>query len=488
MSAFNTTNPVIVWFRSTDLRLSDNPALHAAASQGVPVLPLFVLEEVAGDPRPLGGASRWWLHGSLERLAADCAALGSPLILRRGDPAAVIDALRRESGAGAVLWNRRYSPIHTARDAAIKDGLKRDGVEARSFCAHLLAEPWTVQNKSGGPFKVFTPFWRSLSASLTPPAPLPAPDRLIPPANAPASDRLAGWGLLPTAPDWAGGLRAAWVPGEAAARARLSAFLDGPVATYASDRDRPDLMGTARLSPHMAFGEISPRQIWHATRHSADAHPERQKGAESFLREIGWREFNHHLLHHASHMLDQPLDERFADFPWRSDADGLAAWRRGRTGYPIVDAGMRELWETGWMHNRVRMIAASFLVKDLLLPWQVGEQWFWDTLVDADPANNAGGWQWVAGCGADAAPFFRVFNPVLQGEKFDPEGDYVRRFVPELRHLPSRWIHKPWEAPADVLRRAGLRLGETYPKPIIDHGLARNRALALFAERKEQSL
>jgi deoxyribodipyrimidine photo-lyase len=488
MPAPLNATPVIVWFRN-DLRLADNPALHAAASLGAPILPLYVLEEVPGDPRPLGGASRWWLRGSLERLSAACAALGAPLILRRGDPAAILPALIGESGAGAVFWNRRYAPAQTARDAAIKEALKRDGVEARSFNANLLAEPWTVQNKSGGPFKVFTPFWRSLSATLAPPAPLPVPallpaQRLTTPAAAPASDPLDSWGLSPTAPDWAGGLRAAWSPGEAAARDGLAAFLDGPVARYPTERDRPDQDGTARLSPHLAFGEIGPRQIWHAARHTADAHPDRRTGVESFLREIGWREFNHHLLHHAPHLADQPLDERFAAFPWRDDPAGLAAWTRGRTGYPIVDAGMRQLWETGWMHNRVRMIAASFLVKDLLLPWQTGERWFWDTLVDADLANNAGGWQWTAGCGADAAPFFRVFNPVLQGEKFDPEGDYVRRFVPELRRLPPRWIHKPWDAPPEILRQAGVRLGESYPRPIIDHALARNRALALFAECK----
>ncbi len=363
MPAPLNATPVIVWFRN-DLRLADNPALHAAASLGAPILPLYVLEEVPGDPRPLGGASRWWLRGSLERLGAACAALGAPLILRRGDPAAILPALIGESGAGAVFWNRRYAPAQTARDAAIKDALKRDGVEARSFNANLLAEPWTVQNKSGGPFKVFTPFWRSLSATLTPPAPLPVPallpaQRLTAPATPPASDPLESWGLSPTAPDWAGGLRAAWSPGEAAARDGLAAFLDGPVARYPTERDRPDLDGTARLSPHLAFGEIGPRQIWHAARHTADAHPDRQIGVESFLREIGWREFNHHLLHHAPHLADQPLDERFAAFPWRDDPAGLAAWTRGRTGYPIVDAGMRQLWETGWMHNRVRMIAAS---------------------------------------------------------------------------------------------------------------------------------
>ncbi|CBS87146.1 cryptochrome/photolyase family protein [Azospirillum lipoferum] len=488
-----SASPIIVWFRN-DLRLADNPALTAAAQasaeRGAPVIPLYILEEETGDPPcdpwPLGGAQRWWLHGSLERLATCCARHGSPLLLRRGEPGAVLDALIAETGAECVLWNRRYTPAQTARDAAIKERLKARGIDARSFNAGLLAEPWTVRNKSGGPFKVFTPFWRHLSATLNPPLPTRAPSALKAPAKAPAGDALDSWGLLPTKPDWAAGLRKRWVPGETAALSHLADFLDGPVGAYATERDRPDRDGTSALSPYLAFGEIGPRQVWHAARHAADARPELAPGIDSFLREVGWREFQYHLLHHAPELPDRPLDPRFADFPWREDAAGLLAWQRGRTGYPIVDAGMRQLWETGWMHNRVRMIVASFLVKDLLLPWQEGERWFWDTLVDADLAQNAGNWQWVAGCGADAAPFFRVFNPVLQGEKFDPEGDYVRRYVPELDRLPPRWIHQPWAAPTELLRQAGVRLGDDYPRPIIDHGVARDRALALFEERKRR--
>ncbi len=475
--------PIIVWFRN-DLRLADNPALTAAAETGAPVVPLCILEDDGEDPWPLGGASRWWLHGSLERLGQSCARLGSPLVLRRGDAARVLLALAEETGAAGVVWNRRYAPALVARDTAIKEGLKARGLDARSFNANLLAEPWTIRNKSGGPFKVFTPFWRAVSADLAPPHPTGAPTALTPPPTPPASDPLAAWGLLPTRPDWAGGLRDYWVPGEAAAIARLSRFLDGPVAVYPGERDRPDRDGTSSLSPHLAFGEIGPRQIWHAARHAAEARPDLSGGAQAFLREIGWREFNHHLLHHAPQLPAQPLDARFAAFPWRDDPAGLEAWTRGRTGYPIVDAGMRQLWRTGWMHNRVRMIVGSFLIKDLLLPWQEGQRWFWDTLVDADLANNAGNWQWVAGCGADAAPFFRVFNPILQGEKFDPDGDYVRRHLPELGRLPPRWIHKPWQAPPDVLRQAGVALGHDYPHPIVDHAAARERALALFAGLK----
>lgn len=478
--------PILVWFRN-DLRLADNPALAAAAASGAPVVPLYILEEDADDPWPLGGASRWWLHGSLERLGAALTALGSPLILRRGHPAAILDTVLAETGADTVHWNRRYAPSRITCDTRIKETLKARGLTVHSHNAGLLNEPWTVRNKTGGPFKVFTPYWRAVQALPEPPPPVPAPSSLAAPPIPVGSDRLEDWHLLPHRPDWAGGLRESWVPGETAARNRLAAFLDRPVAAYPEERDRPDHDGTSALSPYLAFGEIGPRQVWHATRHTAAARPELARGTESFLRELVWREFNHSLLHMAPHMPAAPLDQRFADFPWRDDPEGLRAWQRGLTGYPIVDAGMRQLWRTGWMHNRVRMIAASFLIKDLLLPWQTGEAWFWDTLVDADLANNAGNWQWVAGCGADAAPFFRIFNPVLQGEKFDPEGDYVRKFVPELARMPSRWIHKPWEAPAEVLQQAGVRLGTGYPRPIVDHGMARDRALALLAERKARA-
>ncbi|MBP2297878.1 cryptochrome/photolyase family protein [Azospirillum picis] len=488
--------PIIVWFRN-DLRLADNPALAAAvqdsATHGAPVIPLYILEDEATDAtapssaRALGGAQRWWLHGSLERLGACCTRRGSPLLLRRGDAGAVLEALVAETGAGSVLWNRRYAPALAARDAAVGERLKERGVDVRSFNAGLLAEPWTVSKKSGGHFKVFTAFWRHLAATLSPPRPTRAPATLKAPKDRPAGDALADWTLLPTKPDWAAGLRERWVPGEVAAQSRLAAFLDGPVGAYAAGRDRPDQDGTSALSPYLAFGELGPRQIWHAARHAADARPELAPGIEVFLREIGWREFQYHLLHHVPDLPDEPLDRRFAGFPWRTDAAGFRAWRRGRTGYPIVDAGMRQLWETGWMHNRVRMIAASFLVKDLLLSWQQGERWFWDTLVDADLAQNVGNWQWVAGSGADASPFFRVFNPVLQGGKFDPEGDYVRRYVPELAGLPRRWIHQPWAAPAEVLRKAGVTLGKDYPHPVLDHGAARDRALTLYRTHKRRA-
>jgi deoxyribodipyrimidine photo-lyase len=478
-------NPVIVWFRQ-DLRLADNPALAAAVDSGRPVLPLFVLDdETPGAWRP-GGASRWWLHHSLAALADDLAARGAPLLLRQGRADAVLPELVSGTGAGAVLWNRCYEPFAVARDHHIKAVLKDAGVDTRSFNAALLCEPWQAETGAGGPYKVFTPYWKSVSAGLAPPPPGPAPGPIAGLVDAPGGDALDDWGLLPAKPDWAGGLRETWRPGEAGARARLAAFLDDDLAAYAEDRDRPDLSVTSRLSPHLHWGEIGPRQIWHAVQHRADS----AKGAQirttivRFLAEIGWREFAHHLLFHYPDLPEANWKSDFDGFAWRDDPAGLRAWQRGRTGYPLVDAGMRELWATGWMHNRVRMVAASFLVKHLLIDWRAGEAWFWDTLVDADLANNAAGWQWVAGCGADAAPYFRIFNPIAQGEKFDPDTAYIRRWVPELAGLPDTWVHRPWDAPDDVCDAAGFVKGESYPAPIVDHGTARERALAAYRDSR----
>jgi deoxyribodipyrimidine photo-lyase len=465
-------SPLLVWFRQ-DLRLADNPALRDAIATGAPVLPVYVLDDETPGPWRIGGASHWWLHHSLAALAADLGKLGLRLILRRGRAQECLNELIAETGAAGVVWNRCYEPFAVARDKAIKSTLEARGLAARSFNANLLFEPWTVASKSGTPFRVFTPFWKACLAAEPPALPLPAPSRALAPANWPASDALDDWNLLPTKPDWAGGF-SIWNPGEAGAQARLAEFVARALDGYAGLRDRPDLEATSRLSPHLHFGEISPRQCFHA-------------GAVSpkFLAELGWREFAHHLLFHIPDLPETALRAEFRDFPWRDDESRLRAWQQGRTGFPIVDAGMRELWRTGWMHNRVRMVAASFLVKHLLLPWQAGQAWFWDTLVDADLASNSASWQWVAGCGADAAPYFRVFNPMLQGAKFDPDGAYVRRFVPELAALPNEYLHAPWQAPADVLRRAGVALGATYPKPIVDHGEARVRALAAFRSLKE---
>lgn len=474
-------SPTLVWFRR-DLRLTDNPALSAALARGRPVIPVFVLDdEDAGIWAP-GGASRWWLHHSLESLAEALETRGGSLILRRGVAAAAIERLVSETGADAVYWNRRYEPWATARDEAIKTELKRRGIEARSFNASLLCEPWEIRTGTGGPYKVFTPFWRALRRQLDIGAPSPAPDRVTTPAVTPSSDRLQDWSLTPSRPDWAYGLRAAWSPGETAALRSQDRFLDDPVLRYPDRRNLPGEPGTSRLSAHLHFGELGPRQIWCAAtaRHEfADT--------EKFLAELGWREFSYHLLYHFPDLPDRPLRPEFGDFPWAEDSAGLIAWQRGRTGYPIVDAGLRQLWETGWMHNRVRMVAASFLIKDLLLPWQAGAGWFWDTLVDADLASNSASWQWVAGCGADAAPFFRVFNPSLQGQKFDPEGDYVRRWVPELAKLPAASIHSPWKARPLDLADAGIRLGHDYPEPLVDHAVARDRALAAFRSLRDSA-
>jgi deoxyribodipyrimidine photo-lyase len=465
--------PVLLWFRQ-DLRLTDNPALAAALASGRPVVPVFVLDDHAPGRWAPGGASCWWLHGSLAALAADLAARGSGLVLRRGRAVEAIPRLVEETGAVAVHANRLYEPWARAADAAVAAALKARGVAIEGANAALLFEPWTMRTRSGGSFGVYTPFSRACFAA-GPPQPRPAPDRIPAPERLPASDALDGWGLRPTSPDWAGGLRETWRPGEAGAQARLERFLARHIAGYDADRNRPDLDATSRLSPHLHWGEISPRQVWHAA--EAAAAP-RGRAAETFLKELLWREFSYHLLWHNPEMPEQPLKAAFRHFPWRNDPGSLRAWQRGRTGYPIVDAGMRQLWRTGWMHNRVRMIAASFLTKHLLIPWQEGEAWFWDTLVDADLAANSASWQWVAGCGADAAPYFRIFNPVLQGRKFDPHGDYVRRWVPELARVPAAHIHAPWEAPPLVLEDAGVAPGRSYPPPIVDHAGARVRALA----------
>jgi deoxyribodipyrimidine photo-lyase len=476
--------PVIVWFRQ-DLRLADNPALAAAAETGAPIIPVFILDETAGV-RPLGGASKWWLNRSLAALEASLASHGSRLVLRRGAASVVLKTLIDEIGATAVHWNRLYDPGAVERDTLIKAQLNDAGVEALSFNAGLLNEPWTVKTGQGGPFKVFTPYWRAARARLQSLQPAPPPSRLEPPSGWPESDPLASWRLHPHTPDWSTGF-SDWTPGEAGAAARLEAFLGDRLDGYAAGRDHPALDPGSRLSPHLHWGEIGPRQVWARTEAFVHAQGRGQGDADKFLTELGWREFNHHLLLHFPRIGSDSFREAFDAFPWRRDPGGLEAWRRGRTGYPLVDAGMRELWATGFMHNRVRMIVASFLVKDLLVDWREGEAWFWDTLVDADIANNAANWQWVAGSGADAAPYFRIFNPVSQGERFDGDGVYIRRWVPELARLPAAWVNRPWEAPADVLAEAGVVLGETYPRPIVDRRITRERALAAYATLKTGS-
>jgi deoxyribodipyrimidine photo-lyase len=474
----------IVWLR-LDLRLSDNAALHAALALGGPVLPVFIWGPEEEGDWPPGAASRWWLHQSLTALDRRLRQHGSRLLLRRGPALETLRAVVRETGAGAVFWNRRYEPAIVARDAQIKNELRREGLIVESFNAALLHEPWTIQNQSGKPFRVFTPFWRHCLNQTLPGPPLAAPKALPAPARWPMSLALAELDLEPKT-NWADGFRQMWQPGEAGALAHLDRFLSQAVDDYAEQRDRPDRFGTSRLSPHLHFGEISPRQIWHAVRRRAEAAnvPDATWRAGRFLMEIGWREFSHHLLYHFPHTPIEPLRAEFRRFPWRKSDAGRKAWQRGRTGFPIVDAGMRELWTTGWMHNRVRMIVASFLVKDLGVSWLDGARWFWDTLVDADLAQNTLGWQWTAGCGADAAPYFRIFNPTTQGERFDPEGDYVRRWCPELARLPAKWIHQPDKAPPEILKAAGVQLDRTYPAPVISHAIAREVALESFARLK----
>lgn len=475
--------PAIVWFRD-DLRMADNPALCAAVASGAPVLCVFVHDTATAGLRPLGGASKWWLHHALQQLAAEIASRGGRLDICTGASKSTIVGLARAAGASLVVWNRRYGEAERAIDADIKSVLKAQAIACESFNASLLCEPWQAKTKSGTDFRVFTPFWKVVR-SQEPAAPLPAPARLTActlPDDAPVTVALPALALLPQKIDWAGGMRAAWTPGEAGAHDRLAAFLDAGATGYRQNRNRPDLASTSRLSPHLHYGEISPRQVWHATQSRMLSGDIAGSDAEKFLAELGWREFSYNLLYHFPKLATDNLQSRFNAFPWVSPAPlELRAWQTGQTGYPIVDAGMRELWQTGFMHNRVRMVCASFLIKHLLIDWRIGEAWFWDTLCDADPANNAASWQWVAGSGADASPYYRIFNPMLQGVKFDPQGTYVRQFVPELQGLAADAIHSPWEASAAELSRAGVILGKTYPRPMVDHAQARARALAAFA-------
>ena len=473
-----TPSCAIVWFRE-DLRLADNPALCAAVDSGRPVLALYVHdEEAAGDWAP-GGAKKWWLHQNLAALCERLNERGVQLVLRRGEARTVVQDLVEETAAGAVYWNRMYEPWARERDAEIKAALKEAGVEAASFNGHLLREPWTVETKTGGPYKVYTPFWRAIGAESAEYELLDTPGEIGGWGGNAASENLDDWGFEPTKPDWAGGLRDTWTPGEAGARKRLDWFIENALSDYDEDRDFPGVDGTSMMSAYLHLGVISPRQIWMAiSGRSGD-------GPSAFRGELGWREFSYHLLYHFPEFPDRNFQRKFDDFPWREDEDAFRAWTRGMTGYPIVDAGMRQLYEIGWMHNRVRMIVGSFLVKNLLLHWKRGEEWFWDTLVDADLASNSAGWQWVGGCGADAAPYFRIFNPITQGERFDKSGDYVRRWCPELKDLPDKFIQKPWEADAQTLERAGVELGRTYPRRIVDHKETRERALAAFDQIKD---
>jgi deoxyribodipyrimidine photo-lyase len=466
----------IVWFRQ-DLRLHDNPALAEATKRGA-FVPVYIEDTSA---QPLGGAGRWWLHHSLAALTQS---LGR-LVLRRGNPAQILPKLADDTKADAVFWNRCYEPHAIARDTALKQALSTCDIDARSFGAALLHEPWDIKTGAGGPFKVYSPFWRAcLQRPVVRPLACPAIQLA---ARDIASEVLTSWELLPSRPNWAKGWERQWSPGEDGAQQRLSAFLDDGLDGYATLRDRPDLPKVSRLSPHLHWGEISPRQIWTQVNIAADSGTVPRKDADKFLAEIGWREFASHLLFHFPDLPHKNWKPAFDAYPWRENAADLKAWQRGRTGYPLVDAGMRELWATGTMHNRVRMVAASFLVKHLRIDWRQGAAWFWDTLADADLANNSASWQWVAGSGADAAPYFRIFNPTEQARRFDPEGVYIRRWCPELAKLPAVHIHAPFDAPPDVLAQASVTLGTTYPSPIVDHRAARAAALEGYGAIKISS-
>jgi len=480
--------PAVVWFRD-DLRLTDNPALTAASASEAAVIGVYVFDSKA-EPRSLGAASRWWLHAALEGLATDLATHGVPLLILAGPHLETMTRLIDHLDAASVHWSRRYDAAGVAIDSALKAHWRAQGRSAHSHKASLLYEPWDVRGRSGDPLRVFTPFWRAARAIGEPGSPLPVPTGLrgarLADTESLGNVPLPALGLRPTRPDWAGGLRATWTPGEAGARSRCDTFLTTGLDGYGDGRNRPDRPMTSALSPFLRFGHISPRQLWHATGTAVQSGASAASDGDvaKFRAELGWREFSYSLLFHHAALHQRSVQPRFDAFPWRDDPAGLRAWQRGLTGYPLVDAGMRQLWTTGWMHNRVRMVAASFLIKHLLVDWRLGEEWFWDTLVDADPASNPASWQWVAGSGADAAPYYRIFNPVLQGETYDPKGEYVRRYVPELARLPAGLIHRPWTATPAELRAAGVVLGETYPRPIVDHAAARARALAALETLK----
>lgn len=481
-----STAPILLWFRQ-DLRISDNRALSAACETGRPVLPVYVLDDETPGSWRIGSASRWWLHHSLDAHTKRLAALGAPLILRRGAAVSMLEQLVAETGAAAIYCTRAYEPWAQHCESELAALASENGFEFRRFAGSLLFEPEILQTKSGTPFRVFTPFWKACQAATPPKQPLSAPEKIHAATHIPMTESLSDWDLRPSNPDWSQGFGAMWQPGEQSARAQAARFLDDTMRTYSDTRDRPDVEGTSRLSPHLHFGEISPHQCWYATQTKMAAAPETAGGGWSFLRELGWRDFSYHLLFHWPALPEVPFQPKFARMQWTKDPVGLCAWQKGQTGIPIIDAGMRELWQTGWMHNRVRMIVASLLIKNMQIDWREGEAWFWDTLVDADLANNAASWQWVAGSGADAAPYFRIFNPVLQGKKFDPDGHYVRRYVPELKALSNRHIHEPWQAGTDALSEAGITLGNTYPYPVVDLRESRLRALAAYSAIKGPS-
>lgn len=478
------SKPILYWFRQ-DLRLEDLPGLTAAAKAG-PVVPVFVLDDETPESWVYGGASRWWLHHSLAALQSELKAQGGFLAIARGCAAAVIPALAEQIDAQAVYCSRQYQPWSEQEELAIKHSLEGQSRSFKRYPGTVLFEPNSVLSGAGTPFKVFTPFWKACLKQLPNMTPQPIPEISFGEALD-GTLQLDELGLLPTKPNWAAGWEKLWQPGSEGAQKALHAFLADGVAHYDGGRDIPSKPYTSRLSPHLKFGEISPRQIWAAAEQRRNENPDLEGQIKKFLSEVGWREFCYQLMAQFPEMPEQSFKSQFDHFPWAGTEAQLTAWQKGQTGYPIVDAGMRELWQTGFMHNRVRMITASFLTKHLLIHWEAGERWFWDCLLDADLAANACSWQWVAGSGADAAPYFRIFNPFGQGEKFDGDGKYVRQWCPELAGLPNKYIHQPWEAPGMVLESAGVKLGENYPHPMVDHKSARESALAAYGEIKGKS-
>lgn len=472
--------PAIIWFRD-DLRLADNPALEFATARNRAIIPIFIFETNIPKHAQLGGAQKWMLHFALKSFGSNIESLGAELIIRKGDPGQILQEFVANHGATSIYWNRRYTSHGIDCDKKIGNWLTHNNVETRSFRGCLLHEPSRLLTAAGSSFKVYSPFWRAFERCPPPRPAYAKPGQII---GVKGIETLAvdDLGLLPSSPDWADGLRETWVPTEEGAQKCLSEFISNGLAGYSKGRDVPAMNKISRLSPYLRFGLISPYQIWHSAIEAEAPQEDKLK----FCKELVWREFAYHQMYHFNELGWSNFNTRFDRFPWLTESAYVKAWELGKTGYPLVDAGMRELWHTGYMHNRVRMVAASFLVKHLLVDWRVGERWFWDTLVDADSASNAASWQWVAGSGADAAPYFRIFNPVIQGKKFDPDGTYVRKWVPELSRLPEKFIHEPWLAPLDMQKVAGLQMGQTYPFPIVDHKTARNRALDAYKNLKKE--
>ncbi|MEM0912697.1 MAG: deoxyribodipyrimidine photo-lyase [Pseudomonadota bacterium] len=472
----------IVWFRQ-DLRINDNPALFAAAKAGT-IVPVYIYDDTLDSALQPGGASKWWLHHALHDLAEK---FEQRLIVTTGDPVEVLKELTHQFDASHLVWNRMYEHWAIERDSSIKRVLAESGVTVKSFNGSLLWEPMDILKKDGTPYKVYTPFYRKGCLNAEHPRPPLAPPKVDVSEQVPsnAQQDIAVLNLLPTI-RWDIDIEQEWTVTADAAQEALSAFIQKAIEKYSNERNLPAVKGTSRLSPYLHFGMISPNQVWYAVHDAFDGDVS-SAGVDTFLSEIGWREFSYYLLFHFDDLRTQNFNSKFDEFPWHEPNEQLIAWQKGQTGIPIVDAGMRELYQTGYMHNRVRMIVGSFLVKNLLIDWREGERWFWDCLLDADSASNAASWQWVAGSGADASPYFRIFNPILQGEKFDKQGTYVKKYCPELAAIPAKYIHKPWEMPSMLLDDVGIILGKDYPQPIVDLKQSRQRALDAFASLKESA-